>query len=580
LKWITYPWNSRNSIRIKLALGVLLIAAPLIAFLHYYNFYTVRVVHNQVSISNKNMLSLYMNQINAGLDNVDQYLLSLASSNYELQIMENPVTEDEYVLAQLRLSNKLNADLPMYRAMTNSIFVYSPMRKEITDATRLTSDNDYLLVKQFIQSGGMESMYRQHPEQKWFVHPIEGQYYLFRLYRTGELWIGAWVNVKTLKSPLSFIDLGAHGASLFLTDHHQPMTDQEYLQQHQIELQPEQTGAYMAGPNRQYLVVEEPSTKGNFSLAAIIPNETVLQNLPYLNRIVIIITAISILLLPVFFLFLRRTVLVPLNRILAAMKRIGDGKVHTRIEPIRTSDEFMTVHRTFNHMMEQMEQLKISVYEEQLSKQKAELQHLQLQINPHFFMNTLNLIYSLALDKDFELIKEMTLRLVKYFRYMFRSNLTFVPLKDELEHVRNYIGIHELRFQQKLVCDIQAPEDLRLAVVPPLMIQTFVENALKHAGSIEAPLVLAVHVELEVVDAMPYMGITIQDQGAGFREELLSLINAGERVVDEQGEHIGIWNTWHRLRLLYGERASLSFSNAVPHGAIVKLRLPLHPGKE
>jgi len=94
------------------------------------------------------------------------------------------------------------------------------------------------------------------------------------------------------------------------------------------------------------------------------------------------------------------------------------------------------------------------------------------------------------LDKDFELIKDMTLRLVKHFRYMFRSNLTFVPLKDELEHVRNYLAIHELRFQQKLNCRIDAPDPLLKAMVPPLIIQTYVENALKYASSVETPLSL------------------------------------------------------------------------------------------
>ncbi len=104
------------------------------------------------------------------------------------------------------------------------------------------------------------------------------------------------------------------------------------------------------------------------------------------------------------------------------------------------------VNHTFNGMMEQIQELRIHVYEEQLNKQKAELQHLQLQINPHFFMNSLNIIYNLALVKNYALIQEMAISLVQYFRYMFRSNLTFLPLKDELQHIRNYIRIQELRF--------------------------------------------------------------------------------------------------------------------------------------
>lgn len=580
MRWITLPWRMKNSIRVKLGLGVLMIAAPLIALLHYYNFYTVRVVHNQVSISNKNMISLYMHQIDAGLANVEQYLLSLATSDYDVRVLESPPSLDEYRLAQLRLSYKLTADLLMYKAMANSMFIYSAGSDDITYALSDVNDQEYAVVSQYIRTGLFGGDPQEELVRNWFVRQIGGGSYLFRLLRTGDIWVGAWVNIQTLKTPISFIDLGPNGTSLFLDDRGLPLTDAPYLDSHGIGLRPEVSETYLAGPKRDYLVVGEHSSKGEFSLAAVIPNETVLQNLPYLNRIVILITVIIILLLPLFFLFLRKVVLVPLNRILAAMKRIGDGQVDTRIEPSRTSDEFMTVHATFNRMMEQMEELKIHVYEEQIHKQKAELQHLQLQINPHFFMNTLNLVYSLALDKDYELIKEMTLRLVRYFRYMFRSNLTFVPLKEELEHVRNYIGIHELRYQQQLACRMEAPDSLRLAMVPPLIIQSFVENSLKHGyGDGELP-VLEVRIELDETEELPYLVVTVQDEGRGFREEVLALLNSGKRVVDEQGEHIGIWNVWHRLRLLYGSKASVSFANAVPHGAIVRLKLPLHMNQE
>ncbi|WNS41830.1 histidine kinase [Paenibacillus sp. MMS20-IR301] len=578
-KWLLYPWTGRNSIRMKLALGVVLSAIPLLILLHYYNYYTVRVVQNQVSISNHNMISLYMKQIDKGLDTVDQYLLGLASSNYDVRNLGAPSSEDEYRLTQYWVSTKLNTDMMMYKTVVNSMFVYSLSRKELTDSIAGVGDAEYLRVSRYI---GEELLVSPDPDEfstGWFVKDIGGSHYLFRLLRAENAWAGAWVNLSTLQTPLAYINLGADGTSMFLDDRNQPLSDEGYLDAHKFKLAAGQPENGLAGSGGgKYLVVMQHSSKGNFSLAAIIPNATLLQNLPYLNRIVTGITIISILLLPVFFLYLRKVVLVPLNRILTAMKRIGDGNVNTRIEPYPTSVEFMAVHSTFNRMMEQMEELKIHVYEEQLSKQKAELQHLQLQMNPHFFMNTLNLIYSLALDKDYELIKEMTLRLVRYFRYMFRSNLTFVTLGDELEHVRNYTGIHELRYQQQLICRIEAPEQLLQVPVPPLLIQSFVENTLKHAyADVKELPVLEVQVSLDETGATPYMLITVKDEGTGYEESMLALLNKGERIIDGQGnEHIGIWNVWHRLRLLYGDKATLLFTNAEPHGAIVQLKLPLH----
>jgi len=262
---------------------------------------------------------------------------------------------------------------------------------------------------------------------------------------------------------------------------------------------------------------------------------------------------------------------------MTAMRRIGEGNLNTRIDPYPTSDEFRIVNETFNKMITQVQELRIHVYEEQLSKHKAELQHLQLQINPHFFMNSLNIIYNLALVKNYGLIQEMALSLVQYFRYMFRSNLTFVPLKDELQHVRNYIRIQELRFPGKLVFEVSAPDFLLDTRIPPLIVQTFVENSIKHAAIVSSSIQGAVHIDLDDSGPDPRLLIEIRDTGKGFSEEILEQINAGEKIEDEQGDHIGIWHVKRRLGLLYGDEAHISFSNVEPSGAFVEILLPLNP---
>ncbi|HZG86269.1 sensor histidine kinase [Paenibacillus sp.] len=576
MRWLLNLSLLGNSVRTKLALSVLMITVPLFGLLYYYNYYAAQVVHTQVGSSNKSMMSLYMTQIDAGLDGVDQYLLNLIASDYDIQLMSRPRTEEEFVLAKVRVNNKLDSDALMYKSVVNSIFVYSPDQGAIAATATGIGSREYTMLNRYIQTELLQSFEDGSVPTRWFVRKIGDDHYLFRIQPGDRLWLGAWVNLSTLQKPLSLIDFGENGNSLFITESGVPMTNRDYVTSRELQLQPVRNQAYTTGPGNEYHVINAASAKGDFGLAAVVADETVLQNLPYLNRIVISITLIGILLIPLYFLYLRRTVLTPLNKIIYAMKRIGDGSLQTRIEPFRTSDEFAAVNRNFNDMIGQIQDLKISVYEEQLSKQKAELQHLQLQINPHFFMNTLNLIYSLALDKDFELIKDMTLRLVKHFRYMFRSNLTFVPLKDELEHVRNYLAIHELRFQQKLNCRIDAPEPLLKAMVPPLIIQTYVENALKYASSVENPLALDVTVRGDDWEGDAAMVIEIADEGAGYDERLLPLLNAGERIVDEQGEHIGAWNAWHRLRLLYGEGAYIQYFNRLPHGAKVVIRLPFH----
>ncbi|MNE65439.1 hypothetical protein D3C80_1609180 [compost metagenome] len=142
--------------------------------------------------------------------------------------------------------------------------------------------------------------------------------------------------------------------------------------------------------------------------------------------------------------------------------------------------------------------------------------------------------------------------------------------------MRNYLRIQELRFPGQLIPEIKAPEFLLNTPVPPLVIQTFVENAVKHAITLDDPVYL--YIELEMSE-QPQAGIQIQirDTGPGFQDEIIRKINQEERIVDEDGEHIGIRNLKQRLRLLYHGLGEVTLCNAVPHGASVGITLPFAP---
>jgi two-component system sensor histidine kinase YesM len=231
--------------------------------------------------------------------------------------------------------------------------------------------------------------------------------------------------------------------------------------------------------------------------------------------------------------------------------------------------------------MTEIETLRVNVYEEQLNKQKEELQRLQLQVNPHFFLNSLNIVYNLAKVKNHELTMELTRSLVHYFRYMFRSNTTFVPLKNELEHTRNYLRIQTLRFPEKLTWTLEVPDYLTDTPIPPLVIQSFVENSIKHAVTMDRPVHISVRIDFLDEESGSWLKIGIQDTGCGFGKEVLRELQAGRSVENEQGEHTGIWNVQRRLKLLYGDSVSVHFANDPDSGgASVFLILPINPPME
>ena len=567
---------SWNSIRFKLIVGLLAITLPTVAFLIYNNNYAIRVVHNQVAESNRNLITMYMAQIDSKLDDVDKYLTNLIVNDPDLQEMKYQASENARTLAKVRLDNRMKTDIASYQSV-DSMFVYSfPNRDFMEEFQGSGSVQEREEVRGYIRGlidnlqSGKISLNR-----KWYVEKIGSQYYLFRVLQTSDTYVGSWLNIERLSFPLSLLHLGKNGFSLFTTNEGEPMMHADEVQEQGVNLSRNMQDYYLSGNKNSYLVLGEQSTKGDFRLAALIPNKQILENLPYLRRIASMIPIGAVILVPACLLLLRKMVLRPLNRIMVAMKRIGEGNLNARIDPYPTSDEFRLVNETFNRMIQQVQELRINVYEEQLSKQMAELQHLQLQINPHFYMNALNIIYNLALVRNCELIQEMALNLVQYFRYMFQSNLTFVSLKDELRHVRNYIRIQELRFPDRLSFEMSAPDYLLDTRIPPLVIQTFVENSIKHSADANANIGITVRIDLEESESEPRLLISIRDTGTGFTEEVLSEIRAGNRIMDEQGEHIGIWNVKRRLGLLYPGNARLLVSNAVPSGALIEMLIPL-----
>ncbi|CAN7242092.1 histidine kinase [Paenibacillus sp. LjRoot153] len=568
------PHISWNSIRFKLVAGLLFVTVPLITLLIYTNFYSIHVVHNQVASSIKNLISLYEGQIDTQLQDADRNLLSLVTSDYDFRSMNTPNSEDEYQLAKHSVSDKLSNDIVLYKSI-DAFYVYSQSRQDLLDIFKASvtfQERDQ--VEQYLHRLLSERPNLAEIRNSWFVQKIGQDYYMLRVIQSGDLYVGAWVNAKTLLIPLNLINLGSEGSALFVTNQGELMVSTNPLADENIDFSKSFQHFYISGSKNNLLIVGEPSQKGDFNLVAVMPDKQILQNLPNLTRIIEVISFASIVLIPISLFFLRHILLVPLKRMIAVMRRINNGNVNVRIESYPASDEFLLVNQTFNRMMSQIEELKINVYEEQLSKHKAELQHLQLQINPHFFMNSLNILFNLAQVKNYELIQEMTLCLVQYFRFMFRSNLTFVTLREELQHVRNYIRIQELRFPNSLTCTIDSPDFLENIPIPPLVIQTFLENSIKHSVTLEEPVHISVAIDLLETGLEPYIEIIIRDTGKGFLEDVLAEIRYGNRVVDEQGEHIGIWNVRKRLLLLYGERATLSCYNGFPSGAVIEIKLP------
>lgn len=198
-----------------------------------------------------------------------------------------------------------------------------------------------------------------------------------------------------------------------------------------------------------------------------------------------------------------------------------------------------------------------------------ELQYLQLQINPHFLTNCVSMIRNLLIIERYELAERFSGLLSQYIRDNL-TKATRVSLEKEIRNVVNYVELQKIRYEERVKLTLSYDESLGEMYIPNMMIQTFVENSVKHQISPEE--VLEIRVSAERRQECLY--ILIEDSGEGFKQEILQMLKEGEVIVRENVEHVGIHNIVKRLRIMYKEQASIEFSNKEHAGARVEIWIP------
>jgi LytS/YehU family sensor histidine kinase len=194
---------------------------------------------------------------------------------------------------------------------------------------------------------------------------------------------------------------------------------------------------------------------------------------------------------------------------------------------------------------------------------QAQLHNLRLQLQPHFLFNTLNTISSVMYE-DVKVADRMIARLSDLLRLSLeQSGEQEVTLERELEFLRLYVETMKARFEDRLTVEVDAPQELRGALVPPLVLQPLVENSIRY-GADPASSAVAVRVRAHRVNGTLHM--EVRDHGPGIEGAAEAALTAG----------IGLANTAQRLTRLYGAAGRLALANAPEGGLIVTLEVPFH----
>ena len=289
----------------------------------------------------------------------------------------------------------------------------------------------------------------------------------------------------------------------------------------------------------------------------------------------IIIVIITILLLSILYIFIVyvivKQVTYPLYRLQAEMNKVKDLNYEVNRSKLKKgSKEIIQLDATFNEMMRRIRYLADKLLQEQENQRKSELKALQNQINPHFLYNTLDSIIYMIDKGENQKAEEMIVALSKFFRISISRGKAIIPLKDEVEHVRNYLLIQKIRFGDQFTYSINVDPSLYQYSCIKLILQPLVENAIEHGLNDNES---GGQIEIIGTQNESYIILKIKDNGYGISEDKLEQIYKSFHD-DSIHQGVGLKNVYQRIKIYYGEEADIKIDSLFDEGTIISIYIP------
>lgn len=505
---------------------------------------TRNFIKNQNIVHLRSSIEIYADSVNEKLHSVERFMYSTITHNESLEKLNHVQTFLDYQ-ENLKKVQTSFAEFE-YQNETHMTFL---LETDSTDYFINVSNlyipyEDYLLLK-----SNLKSLRSDISDRKWKNVTTKNSEYLVKsVHYEGKI-IYAVISSEDILKPLRKLNIGNNGKLSLKEPSNIPSAN--YL----IHAQNEKTHL----PFDIYVLVDYAEAFRNITLLEI-----------FLSAVPIIITILSIIII----LYIRQWMIKPITRLTERLSQFGDSIPPSEFFISEGILEIDKANDKLNKVIFDMQELKIREYHSQLELKKIELNYLKNQIRPHFYLNMLSMIHSMLQTKNYKEIEELTILTSNYLRHLFMANQDFSELKDEVQHIKDYLEIQRIRYGNSIYFSLNYNDDLQNTLVPSLLLQTFIENTIKHGFSFQDLFTILLSIKKVQTEDSDYIQICIEDNGPGFSEEILSKLNQKQSLITEDGHHIGITNTIERLNLLYPNDYSIAFENNEEGGAKILLLIP------
>ena len=260
----------------------------------------------------------------------------------------------------------------------------------------------------------------------------------------------------------------------------------------------------------------------------------------------------------------------PIKRLDGSVREIESGNLDVEIVP-SGSYEVEHLGKSIKNMLGRIKVLMSDLVEEHNAKRKSEFDTLQSQINPHFLYNTLDIIVWMIENENSDKAVNIVTALAKFFRISLSKGKNIITVKDEVEHVRNYLMIQNMRFKNRFEYSIDVDEKVLSYSSLKLMLQPLVENAIYHGmefmdGDGE--------IDVKVFKEDDSLYFTITDNGLGMSEDMVETLLSKDFVPSKKGSGIGVKNVNERIKLYFGSEYGLKVESEPDEGTKITIHLP------
>ncbi|MDF2837740.1 MAG: histidine kinase [Paenibacillus sp.] len=538
------------------------------------SFASISIVKQQSARDLRDTAQLYINRINGDFSYINHFMGWTLANDDNVRLMGAHGQNDaEFIKANDMLYRRF-VELQKSYDRSYNFFLYLGRKDLMLNIAPMgLTYKQYQELKEQIGAYQVNSQIYDPFYSRWSTVRLDGTFYVLNVFLYHGDYMICLIAADDLIGPLRQINLGERGYASIWTEDGSLVTSPILGNGERAEVGQDTFGWLKA-------FQAKTTVKGEFDNASFFVKLVIqfgaFEKIMIAQLLIMLLAVIVACSLSFIMLYFRNKVLQPIKSFsynLAFWTEDG--------EPIDIASsniaELEKAGKQFAQLVGQIKTYKIDIYEREIEKQRIQLDYMKLQIKPHFFLNCLTTIHSMAQMDMTDEIQKMAMSTSIYFRYIFQNGQDFVRMEDEIEHVRIYLDIQKHRYRDAFLYRIEVGERLRDTPIPPLVLQTFIENAIKYAVSRDNDSLITLVAGCRRIGGEAVTVIRIADTGPGFPPHVLEKLRQGVPLDQTHGTRIGIMNTIQRLESLYGGRAVVRFRNRAGGGAGVTLFLPELP---